>query len=70
MELVLISYELLRTVKDHLRLDIDGNRRRHQVVDRGIRSRGQDERELKDGDVAIIMGAGDVWKVFERLDLK
>ena len=28
------------------------------------------KRELKDGDVAIIMGAGDVWKVFERLDLK
>jgi UDP-N-acetylmuramate--alanine ligase len=28
------------------------------------------KRELKNGDVAIIMGAGDVWKVFERLDLK
>lgn len=28
------------------------------------------KRELKDGDIAIIMGAGDVWKVFERLDLK
>ena len=28
------------------------------------------KREMRDGDVAIIMGAGDVWKVFERLDLK
>ena len=28
------------------------------------------KRELRNGDVAIIMGAGDVWKVFERLDLK
>ena len=28
------------------------------------------KRELKDDDVAIIMGAGDVWKIFERLDLK
>jgi UDP-N-acetylmuramate--alanine ligase len=28
------------------------------------------KRGLKNGDVAIIMGAGDVWKVFERLDLK
>ena len=26
--------------------------------------------ELREGDVAIIMGAGDVWKIFERLDLK
>ena len=26
--------------------------------------------ELREGDVAIIMGAGDVWKIFGRLDLK
>ena len=26
--------------------------------------------ELREGDVAIIMGAGDVWKVFEHLELK
>ena len=28
------------------------------------------KRELREGDVAIIMGAGDVWHVFERLELK
>ncbi len=28
------------------------------------------KRELQAGDVAIIMGAGDVWHVFENLDLK
>lgn len=27
-------------------------------------------KELRGGDVAIIMGAGDVWKVLDRLDLK
>ena len=26
--------------------------------------------ELRGGDVAIIMGAGDVWRIFERLELK
>ena len=28
------------------------------------------KRELREGDVAIIMGAGDVWHVFEHLELK
>jgi UDP-N-acetylmuramate-alanine ligase len=28
------------------------------------------KRELREGDVAIIMGAGDVWHVLEHLELK